>query len=114
MTVSTAISTYMSVEYIPTMSLQRYLYGHIYTIKPEMFIRGIYSKPEILLQSIQGFMILPKQVKPKAPKSWLSLHSSLQLYAKLFYTYTGYYVIGQNTNNNAWNIRKQAIGISCY
>ena len=31
--VSTHISTCMSVEYIPTMSLQRYPYSYIYTIK---------------------------------------------------------------------------------
>ena len=37
--------------------------------KPEMFVQGIHSKPETILQSIQGFMIVPKQVKPEAPKS---------------------------------------------
>ena len=55
-------------------------------------------------------MIAPKQVKPKAPKSWLPLHSSLQLYVKLFYRYIGYYVVDLNTNNHASNIRKQAVG----
>ena len=77
--------------------------------KPEIFVQGIHSKPEMLLQNIQGFEIVPKQVKPKAPKSWLSLNSSLQLYAKLFYKYIGYYVIDLNTDNNVWNIRKQAV-----
>ena len=33
MTVSTHISTPMSVENIPMMSLQRYPYGYIYAIK---------------------------------------------------------------------------------
>ena len=41
--------------------------------KPEMFAQGIYSKPEICLQHIWRFMIVPKQVKPEAPKSWLPL-----------------------------------------
>ena len=67
----------------------RCLYEDIPTItsipsRPEMFVQGIHSKPEILLQNIRGFMILPKQVKPEAPKSWPPLHSSLHVYAKLF------------------------------
>ena len=80
--------------------------------KPEMFVQGIHSKPEIPLQNIQGFMMLPKQVKPEAPKPCLPLHSSLQQYVKLFYKYTRYYVLNLNTNNNTGNIRKQAIGYS--
>ena len=45
--------------------------------KPEMFVQSIHSKPEILLQNIWGFMIVPKQVKPEVPKAWLPLHSLL-------------------------------------
>ena len=71
-----------------------------------MFIQGIHSNSEIILQNIWGFMILPKEVKPGASKSWPLLHSSLQLYAKLFYKYIGEYVIDHNNNNDAWNIRK--------
>ena len=55
-------------------------------------------------------MIVPKQVKPKIPKTRLPLYSSLQSYAKLFYKYIGYYVFYSNSNNNMWNIRKQAMG----
>ena len=66
-----------------------------------MFVHGIHPKSERILQNIHRFMIVPKQVKPEAPKSWLTLDFSLQLYAKLFYKYIGYYVIDLNTNNNA-------------
>ena len=45
--------------------------------KPEMFVQGIHSKPELLLQNIREFMIVPKQVKPEAPKSWLPLRALL-------------------------------------
>ena len=75
-----------------------------------MFVQGIHPKPEILLQNIRESTILSKQVKPEASKSWLPLYVSLQSCAKLFYKYIGYYVIDQNTNNNTWNIRKQAVG----
>ena len=51
-------------------------------------------------------MILSKQVKPEAPKSWLPLHSLLQPYAKFFYKFVGYYIIDHNNNINTWNIRK--------
>ena len=43
-------------------------------------VTRIYSKPEIILQYIRGFVNAPKQVKPEASKSWLPLHSSLQSY----------------------------------
>ena len=52
---------------------------------------------------------LSKQVKPEAFKSWLLLNESLQSSVTLFYAYIGYYLINQNTNNNTWNIRKQAL-----
>ena len=61
--------------------------------KPEMFVQGMHAKPEIPLQNIQEFTILSKQVKPKASKSWLPLHASIQSYAKLFYKYISYYAI---------------------
>ena len=57
---------------------------------------GIHSKPEILVQNIWGFMIVPKQVKPEAPKSWLPLCSSLQPYKKFFYKFVAYYMIDHN------------------
>ena len=77
--------------------LQR-LYKDVPTVtlipsKPEMFVQGIHSKPEILLQNIQEFTTLSKQVKPEAFNSWLSLHALLQPYTKLFYKYIGCYVI---------------------
>ena len=55
-------------------------------------------------------MIVPKQVKPEAPKSWLPLRSLLQLYAKSFYQFIGYYMIDHNNNIDTWNIRKQGTG----
>ena len=61
--------------------------------KPEIFVQYMHSKPEILLQNIWGFIIVLKQVKPKTPKPWVPLHSSLQSHAKLFYNYIAYYVI---------------------
>ena len=73
-----------------------------------MFLQGIHSKPEILLQIIQKFMMLSKQVKPKVSKLWSPLHVSIQSYTKFFYKYIGYYVIDQNSNNDTWSIRKQA------
>ena len=73
-------------------------------------VTPIHPKPEILLQSSWKIKILSKQVIPEASKSWLSLHASLQLYAKIFYKYIGYYEIDQNNNNITWNIRKQAVG----
>ena len=50
--------------------------------KPEVFVQGIRSKPEILLQNIWEFMNAPKQIKPEAPKAWIPSHSSLQPYTK--------------------------------
>ena len=93
----------------------RHLYKDISTVtpipsKPEMVVQGIHSKLEMLLQNIWGFTIVPKQVKPETHKPWVPLHSSLQSYAEIFYKYISYYVIDQNTNNNAWNMRKQAVG----
>ena len=58
-----------------------------------MFLKGLQSKPEIFLQDNCEFTILSKQVKPEVSKSWLPLHALLQLSAKLFYKYIGYYVI---------------------
>ena len=55
--------------------------------KLEIFVQGIHSKPEILLQSIQEFMMLSKQVKPEVSKSWLPLHTSLLSYVKFVYKY---------------------------
>ena len=55
-------------------------------------------------------MIAPKQVKPEAPKSWLPTHSLLQPYAKSFYKFVTYYIIGHNYNIDTWNIRKQVLG----
>ena len=75
-----------------------------------MFVQGIHSKPEIILHNIQGFIIVPKQVKPKAPKSWLALGSSLQPYVTFFYQFIGCYVIDYNNNIDTWNIRKQVGG----
>ena len=93
----------------------RCLYKDIPTVtpipsKPEIFVQSIHPKPEILLQNIHKFMVFSKQVKLEASKSWLPSHVSLQSRAKLFYKYIGYYVIDQNTNNNTWNIKKQAVG----
>ena len=51
--------------------------------KPEILL-SIPSKLEILLQHINEFIILSKQVKPEASKSWLLLHESLQLSVTLF------------------------------
>ena len=61
-------------------------------------------------------MILFKQVKPEAFKSWLLLHTSLQSCAKLFYKCIGYYVINRNTNtnNDTCSIRKQAVGYTIF
>ena len=61
--------------------------------KSEMFVQGIHPKSETLLQNICECMTLSKQVKPGASKSWVPLHASLQLCAKLFYKYIVYYVI---------------------
>ena len=52
-------------------------------------------------------MIVPKQVKPEEPKSWLPSRSLLQPYAKSFYKFVTYYMIDHNYNINTWNIRKQ-------
>ena len=93
----------------------RHLYEDISTVtpipsKPEMFVQGIHSKPEILLQNIRGFVIVPKQVKPEAPKSWLPSHSSLQPYVKSFYKFVTYYMIDHNYNIDTLNIRNQVAG----
>ena len=78
--------------------------------KPEMFVQGIHSTPEILLHNIWGFMIVPKQVKSEEPRSWLSLCSLLQPYTESFYKFIGYYMIDHKNNINTWNIRKQVAG----
>ena len=55
-------------------------------------------------------MIVPRQVKPEAPKSWLPLRSLLQPYMKSFYKFVTYYMIDHNYNIDTWNIRKQVAG----
>ena len=55
-------------------------------------------------------MRVTKQVKPEAPKSWLPLHSSLQLYVKSFYKFVTYHMFDNNYNIDTWNIRKQVTG----
>ena len=75
-------------------------------------ITRIHLKPEILLQIILGFMSVPKQVKPKTPKTWLPSHSSLQSCATSFYKFVTYYMFNNNYNINTWNIRKQVTGYS--
>ena len=86
------ISTRISMEYISTTSLKKYSYGHIYTVKI-IFMQGIQSKPEILLQKLREFTTLSNQIKPEASKSLLPLHASIQSSAKIFYKYIGYYVL---------------------
>ena len=49
----------------------RRLYEDIPTVTP------IPSKPEMFLQYIRGFVIIPEQVKPESPESWIPSHSSL-------------------------------------
>ena len=40
-----------------------------------MFVQGIHSKPEILLQNIRGFMKASKQIKSEHPKhEYLHIH----------------------------------------
>ena len=79
------------------------LYEYIPILTPvpsklEMFPQGIDSKPAILSQNIWRFMIVPKQVKDEASKSWLSLCSSLQPYAKSFHKFVKYYTIDYDYN----------------
>ena len=71
--------------------LQRF-YEDIFTVT------AIPSKPEILVQGIQ--------VKPKTPKTWLPLCSSLHSYSKLFYKCATYYMIDDIYNIDTWNIKK--------
>ena len=66
------------MEYIPTISPQNNTTITSTPSKPEVFVQGIHSKPEILLQNFRGFMNAPKQAKPEAAKSWIPSHSSLQ------------------------------------
>ena len=66
--------------------------------KPEVFVQGIHSKPEILLQYIRGFMNVPKQMKPGAPKAWILSHSSLQPHTKFLHKFVKYYIIDHNYN----------------
>ena len=68
--------------------------------KLEMIVQDIHSKPKILLQNIQGFMIVPKQVELEAPKSWLPSRSSLQPYTRSFYKFIAYYMIDHNYNTD--------------
>ena len=76
-------------------------------LKPEIYIQGIHSKLEIVLPNIRGFVIVPKQVKPEAPKSWLPARSLLQPYAKFFYKFDTYCMFDYNYNIDIQNIRKQ-------
>ena len=78
--------------------------------KSEIVVQGIHLKLEILLQSIQGFVIVPKQVRPEAPKSWLPLRSLLQPYVRSFYKFVTYYIIDHYYNTVTWNIKKQVAG----
>ena len=64
----------------------------------------------MLLQNIRGFVIVPIQVKPEAPKSWLPLSSLLQLYVMSFYKFVTYYIIDRNYNIYTWNTIKQVAG----
>ena len=55
-------------------------------------------------------MIIPKQVKPEAPKSWIPSHSSVQPYMKYFCKFVTHYMIDHNYNIDTWNIKKQVVG----
>ena len=75
-----------------------------------MFVQGMHSKSEKLLQNIWGVMIVPKQLKPEVSKSWLPSRSLLQLYVKSFYKFVTCYMIDYNYNMDTRNIKKQVTG----
>ena len=55
-------------------------------------------------------MSAPKQLKSKAPKTWIPSYSSLQPYTKSFYKFVIYYIIDIDYNIDTWTIRKQVAG----
>ena len=57
-------------------TLLRRLYEDIRTVT------HIPSKPEMFLQYIRRFVIIPEQVKPESPESWIPSCSSLQSYVQ--------------------------------
>ena len=61
-------------------------------------VTPIPSKPEMLVQYVQEFMITPKQVKPEIPKSWIPSYQSLQTYLEYIYKFITYYKIDHNYN----------------
>ena len=84
----------------------RRLYKDIPTVTP------IPSKPEMFLQYIQGFMIIPEQVKPESPELWMPSRSSIQPYVKWFYKFVTYDMFDHNYNIDTRDIRRQLVGYS--
>ena len=78
----------------------RRLYEDIPTVTP------IPSKPEMFLQYIRGFMIIPEQVKPESHESWIPSRSSIQPYVKCFYKFVTYYMFDHNYNIDTRDIRR--------
>ena len=82
----------------------RRLYEDIPTVTP------IPSKPEMFLQYIRGFVIIPEQVKPESPESWIPSRSSLQPYVKCFNKFVAYHMFDHNYNIDTRDIRRQLVG----
>ena len=64
----------------------------------------------MFLQYIRGFVIIPEQVKPESPESWIPSRSSLQPYVKYFYKFVTYYMFDHNYNIDTRDIRRQLVG----
>ena len=90
------------MEYIPTMSLQKYLYYYTYTRKSETHSYNHLYEGIFTVKSIH--------VKPGLTKSWILSHSLLQPYMKYFYKIITSYMIDYNHSSNTDNIRRQVTG----
>ena len=55
-------------------------------------------------------MIIPEQVKPKPPESWMSSRSSIQPYVKCFCKFVTYYMSDHNYDIDTRDIRRRLVG----
>ena len=63
----------------------------------------------MLLQYIRGFVIIPEQVKPESPESWIPSRSSLQPYVQWFDKFITYYMFDHNYIIDTYDIRRQLV-----
>ena len=61
----------------------------------------------MFLQYIRRSVIIPEQVKPESPESWIPSRSSLQPYVQWFDKFVTYYMFDHNFIVDTCDIRRQ-------